>query len=103
MPPATPGLFFQSSPRAILDRFVGPNDAIHAPEWAQWEEISLEFQQPKRTFAALFMHFAASDDNQRIVRAIIPESRALYFSDLNFPAAWAFIPDGPMGSFNHSE
>lgn len=68
VPSSSPALLFlRSSPRALLERFVGSNNAIHAPEWTRWETSSLEFQQPKRTFAALFVRFAELDENQSIV------------------------------------
>jgi hypothetical protein len=61
------GLFLSQSPRAILEYFVGSHDAINAPEWTCWARPTLEFQQPKATFVALFIRMAEWDSNKRQV------------------------------------
>lgn len=57
----------RKSPRAFLDRFTGSNKALDAPEWTSWTEKHLEFQQPKRNFAALFARMATWDLNMNMV------------------------------------
>jgi hypothetical protein len=75
VPPHIPAiLFHQSSPRVILESYVGPNNTLHAPEWTRWAKPTLEFQQPKRTFAALFLRFAALKENTDVVRLTISDS-----------------------------
>ena len=61
-------LFLRKSPRAVLERFVGPNTALDAPEWTQWTHSTLEFQQPKATFVSLFTKMATWDENVEMVR-----------------------------------
>lgn len=65
---ASPGsctlIFMLNSPRALLDRFVGSSHAVDAPEWTQWTTPIRVFQQPKMTFAALFVRMATWDLNR---------------------------------------
>jgi hypothetical protein len=57
-------LFLRTSPQAILEQFSGSSEAIDAPEWTRWGRPTLEFQQPKATFAALFLRMADWTENQ---------------------------------------
>lgn len=66
-PSAQAILFLRTSPRVILDRFIGSREALEAPLWARWSEPSLEFQQPKSTFAALFIRMATWELNSEQV------------------------------------
>jgi hypothetical protein len=61
-------LFCRKSPRVVLEHFVGSNKALNAPEWTSWSRPMLEFQQPKATFAALFVRMATWDANMATVR-----------------------------------
>jgi hypothetical protein len=63
-------LFPHKSPRAILERFIGSGDAVNAPEWTRWTGATLEFQQPKVTFAALFICMSNWDENRNQVRLL---------------------------------
>jgi hypothetical protein len=60
-------LFLRTSPQAILEQFFGSSEAIDAPEWTRWGKPTLEFQQPKATFAALFLRMADWTENQNQV------------------------------------
>ena len=67
------------SPRAVLEIFVGSKHALDAPEWTQWTRPSLQFQQPRALFAALFAWMALWDVNRDDVifsTFDVPESRA---------------------------
>ncbi|KZP07452.1 hypothetical protein FIBSPDRAFT_902037 [Athelia psychrophila] len=46
------------SPRVMLDFFAGGKDDIAAPNWTQWSNPSLVFQQPSLNFAQLFARMA---------------------------------------------
>jgi hypothetical protein len=52
------------SPRAVLEKFVGFSNDPDAPEWTRWVHSILEFQQPKASFADLFVRMAAWDENK---------------------------------------
>lgn len=48
-----------TSPRVILERFVGSKHAIDAPDWTQWAARTTQtFQQPRATFLVLFTRIA---------------------------------------------
>lgn len=65
VPSSTPTLLFlRKSPRALLERFTGFNNALDAPEWTRWDKPTLEFQQPKATFAAIFIRMAGWNENK---------------------------------------
>ncbi|GLB45298.1 hypothetical protein LshimejAT787_2100580 [Lyophyllum shimeji] len=54
---------FQTSPRAILDLFVGSPDEPSAPDWVRSERDVFEFRQPRDTLIALFSRMALWQDN----------------------------------------
>jgi hypothetical protein len=56
-------LFLRKSPRATLGRFVGFKEDGCAPDWTRWTRPTLEFQQPKTTFAELFVRMATWEVN----------------------------------------
>lgn len=94
----------QKSPRAILERFTGSNKAINAPDWASWTKKYLEFQQPKRNFAALFARMATWDVNKNQV--CLDASKLIYslLAIINHhdyrDAAWSLVSDDSLGHFN---
>ena len=51
------------SPRAVLEIFTGSKHALNALEWTQWTRPTLQFQQPRASFAALFAQMALWDVN----------------------------------------
>ena len=62
--PETRAIFFlRKSPRATLGRFVGFKEDGCAPDWTRWTRPTLEFQQPKATFAELFVRMATWEVN----------------------------------------
>ncbi|KAF7978362.1 hypothetical protein HWV62_1019 [Athelia sp. TMB] len=64
-PPRTQsGQRARTSPRAILERFSGSPAALDAPDWVQWENPILQFQQPRASFAALFTQMAFWEVNR---------------------------------------
>ncbi|GLB41485.1 hypothetical protein LshimejAT787_1000850 [Lyophyllum shimeji] len=54
---------FRTSPRAILDLFVGSPDEPFAPDWVRSERDVFKFRQPRDTFIALFSRMALWQDN----------------------------------------
>jgi hypothetical protein len=56
--------FLRTSPRIVLQRFAGTKDDIDAPEWTSWTSPTLEFQQPRATFAVLFLQMANWEVNR---------------------------------------
>jgi len=59
------------SPRAILEKYVGFNNDRDAPEWTHWAQSTREFQQPKASFADLFVRMAVWDENKLQVCCVI--------------------------------
>lgn len=95
-PASRMGQFLSQSPQATLERFVGSRDAINAPEWIRWAQPTLEFQQPKATFVALFIRMAEWDNNKRQVQLknhfLSPAPFSLNFLQPGLPyqmAKWA--------------
>lgn len=66
--PTGSGQLGTTSPRAILEQFAGSNLAIDAPEWTQLPQPTLEFQQPRASFARLFFRMLMWDVNKFQVR-----------------------------------
>lgn len=85
----------RTSPRALLDRFVGSKQAIDAPEWTQWDDPTLKFQQPLATFAALFMKVATWNVNAQNV-SLLQLHPSRYVAHKFVPAN-TFVPDGAVG------
>ena len=56
-------LFLCKSACTILDQFVSFKEDRYAPEWTCWTQPTLEFQQPKATFADLFVQMVTWDVN----------------------------------------
>jgi hypothetical protein len=86
--------------RVILERFVGPFDALDAPEWTSWARPMLEFQQPKATFVTLFLRMATWDENKNEVRLQIAFAE---YPPLTSFSAWTPLSHGPVGSLNDGE
>jgi hypothetical protein len=83
-----------------LERFVGPNKVIHAPEWTRWKETSRQFQQPKTSFATLFVRIAGWKENRHIVRR---HFQTFAFLAERQYAAWFAFPDGSVGTIHHGK
>lgn len=71
----------QLSPRAMLDFFAGSKDDIAAPNWIQWTNPTLIFEQPSLTFAQLFARMATWPLNLAHVSCPICSSQ-ISFSNL---------------------
>lgn len=65
--PRTPDAPRSISPLAVLEIFEGSKNALNAPEWTQWNRPTLQFQQPRASFAALFARMASWDVNRNEV------------------------------------
>ena len=63
------------SPLAVLEVFEGSKHALNAPEWTQWNCPTLQFQQPRASFAALFARMAQWDVNQDNVSILYLDSQ----------------------------
>ena len=61
--PRTPYVAHSISPLAVLEVFEGSMHALNAPEWTQWNHPTLQFQQPRASFAALFAWMLQWDVN----------------------------------------
>ena len=88
------------SPRAVLEIFTGSKHALNALEWTQWTCPTLQFQQPRASFAALFARMALWDVNRDDV--FFPP---FIFLDLNLTLTSAFplISNDLMGSVHLGE
>jgi hypothetical protein len=78
----------------VLEEFHGAKGAIDAPDWTAWESPRLEFQQPRASFAVLFLQMATWEVNQSRVRNLCTWCALqtnVAISD------WAICADGPMG------
>lgn len=64
--PRTPHAGRSISPLAVLEVFEGSKYALNAPEWTQWNRSTLQFQQPRASFAALFARMAQWDVNRDV-------------------------------------
>lgn len=61
-----------TSPRAILERYIGSNTAVDAPEWTLWTRSVEKLQQPRAAFGVLFTRMALWKDNRDQVCRLYP-------------------------------
>jgi hypothetical protein len=50
-----------------MERFMGSNAALNAPNWTSWKCKTWEFQQPMLNFASLFVRMADWEENKNEV------------------------------------
>jgi hypothetical protein len=61
----------RNSPRVILDVYLGSPHDLAAPEWMRWATPTLEFFQPRGSFAELFTRMSTWRYNQREVCTVL--------------------------------
>ncbi|KAF7970327.1 hypothetical protein HWV62_24348 [Athelia sp. TMB] len=96
------GLEPSVSPCAILERFVGSNKAINAPEWTQWAQKTEQFQQPRASFGVLFTRLALCDENRE--QPEVAYSMVKWANSIAVPAPTLLLklqPQTPLSSPKH--
>ncbi|KAF8057435.1 hypothetical protein FPV67DRAFT_1677229 [Lyophyllum atratum] len=92
----------RTSPRAVLDHYVGSSDDLSAPEWTRWNDDILEFCQPRDTFIALFARMALWKHN---LNEIGLSSRMFHWATGISVGTWAehkqLAPTTPRKSTRH--
>lgn len=61
--------YHQTSPSAVLGRWSGEKNNLHAPDWCRSLDVNktLEFKQPRLGMAEYFAYLASTRDNQEEV------------------------------------
>ena len=75
VPPSSGFLaYYIHSPVVAIDRFIGDEDDIHAPEWLQSQRLERRFWQQRSLMLDLLLYFATD----------LPENRRLHSSVENW-------------------
>ena len=75
VPPSSGFLvYYIHSPVVVIDRFIGDEDDIHAPEWLRTQRLERRFWQQRSLMLDLLLYFAAD----------LPENRQLHSSVENW-------------------
>lgn len=83
----------------MLEIFEGSKHAIDAPEWTQWTRPTLQFQQPRASFAALFGRMALWDVNRDDVSS--SHVVGLWILGLSlFNLASSIVSNDPVGTLH---
>src|ERR1700683_2264547 len=92
-------VFLRKSPRALLERFTGFNNVLNTPEWTRWTHPILEFQQPRASFADLFVRMATWEGNKD-EGCYLP---IFVSAHLNAKTGWTSVSYGAMGLLYYGE
>ena len=59
---------FRTSPRVVLDHYIGFPDELNAPDWVNDYRVFVQFHQPRGVIAETFVQLSKSRINQQQVR-----------------------------------
>ena len=100
VPPSSGFLaYYIHSPVVVIDRFIGEDDDVHAPEWIQSRRLERRFWQQRSVMLDLLLYFAADlPENHELNSRVETWCKAVSVSNVLHSRALAIAYHAAKGS-----